>query len=139
MKGPKVLLPIFVACCWILGSPLHSGAHYIQTHQKMISLAKSALSTASPYDKIHAFLEAVDGSTGKTYLRRIMEGVRDADMLANGLYRVDCHAWNPCWDWDLTQNDSRCYPVITLPNSTTGYCNDIAYWPVVLLGSVMTG
>ena len=130
----RCILSLFILLSIVIFPIERALAHWIQTHQKVTSLSRDAISKAGRYKKICDFLDTtvVDQKDGirKTYLRSIMEGLRDADLRANGLYKVECHQWNPCWDWDLKKTDLQCYPAVLLPNVKPDLCNSIADWPV---------
>lgn len=123
--GKKKLFLLFFLTFFFLLTKIgdNACAHYIQTHQTMISFAKKTLINTGPYAIIHDFFNTtfIDDKDGieKTYLRVLKEGARDADRLANGFYGTQ-KMYQDCWD--LTQN-IPCSPSYWLQLKMPG-------WPV---------
>lgn len=92
------------------GQPDTTMAHWVQSHLEMTAMAQQALyqdQAGHPGNiSITAFLNQ-DSGDGKTYFEYLLDGCRDADMRANGIYAIDQH----CKDYDAsdTVSDENTY------------------------------
>ncbi len=101
-------------------------AHWLGTHEKMIAHALDILATSPPQG--NSWTEFV--ALLQEHERYLIEGVRDADLRANGIYAIDCGCEDPKEGWEGC-SDGKCPPKNLGPEAeccpeSKLRCNEIA-------------